>query len=294
MPPTSVLITGGSGFLAPNLAMAIAEKWPSTSIHCLVEPGTALPQAVARDRIRAVEADLLSAAVPDGTRLVVHCAAIRDPGSQLLHRINVEGTLRLADQAAASGADFIYMSTQSVYGSANSMPARESDTPLPDNTYGRTKLEGERMVAQAYADATSSWVALRLARLYGVMATSRYDGMLGRLLVASESGETVTIRGEGASVIDFLHIRDACSAILALCEVLPKLSGAYNLSSGDPTSVLALAKMIRRHRPRLRWEPDPSKKEQRGLWLDTARIETALGWRPGVTMESGVAEALAS
>lgn len=291
--PSTILITGGSGFLAPNLAVAMAEAWPSADIYCLTEPGTTLPEVVAdRRQIRTIEADLLSARLPDSTRLVVHCAAIRDPASPLLQQVNVEGTRLLADQAAAAGAGFIYASTQSVYGPANTMPASEMEMPIPDNEYGRAKLEGERMVAEAYDGALGNWVALRFARLYGAMHTSRYDGMLGRLLRAAKCGEIVTINGAGASIIDFLHIRDACSAILAVCDALPHLSGPYNISSGDPISILALAQLVRKHRPNLRWQLDPARSEWRGLWLDITRVTATLPWTPQVSIEEGIGEAV--
>jgi dTDP-4-dehydrorhamnose 3,5-epimerase len=71
--------------------------------------------------------------------------------------LNAEAPARLARAARRAGARTVYLSTEYVFsGGAGGMasgPYAESDAPAPINAYGRSKLEGERLVAAADPDA---------------------------------------------------------------------------------------------------------------------------------------------
>jgi dTDP-4-dehydrorhamnose reductase len=130
------LITGAGG----QLGAALSEVFP---------------EADARDH---ASFDVTSGELEYQPGLVLHAAAWtdvdgaeRDPDAARL--VNVEGTARVADL----GAPVVYYSTDYVFDGAKREPYVESDEPNPLSAYGRTKLEGEREVAEGWI-VRSSWL----------------------------------------------------------------------------------------------------------------------------------------
>ncbi len=287
----SYLITGATGFLGPNVAATLAEAFPEAEIWCLEMPGTRLPGVVAAlPQVRCIESDIADVEVPFPEGCVVHCAAVRDPASPRLWEVNAVGPGVLAERAARRNCSFIYASSQSVYGAANELPAREDEEPRPDTEYGRSKLAGERAVEAVYGPE-NGWVALRLARLYGVGVGERYDGVVGAFLGAARSGVEAVVRGDGSAVLDLLDIGDACSAVVAACRHMAELRGPYNVGSGEPLSVLEIAQLVREHRPGFTWRHEPIEDAGPGLWLDSRRFRSATGWTPQLSPREGIARA---
>lgn len=151
-----VLITGGRGRLARAL---MAAAWPVGW----------RPVAVGRAELDITRPDQ----VMDWVRryrpaLIINAAAFtavdlaesrRDAG----FAVNAEGAGGLARAAAAVGARLVHISTDFVFDGQLGRPYVETDETAPLNLYGASKLEGERRVLEACADA----VVLRTAWLLG-------------------------------------------------------------------------------------------------------------------------------
>jgi dTDP-4-dehydrorhamnose reductase len=87
--------------------------------------------------------------------LVIHAAALTDTSlceedPALAMRVNAQGSLHVARACRGVGAAMVYVSTNEVFdGPPGREPYGESDEPNPINAYGRSKLEGERLVREA-------------------------------------------------------------------------------------------------------------------------------------------------
>jgi nucleoside-diphosphate-sugar epimerase len=106
----------------------------------------------------------------EGIEAVVHLAAFfRGATEAEALAINLDGTLALADAARQSGAKFIYISTNLVYGPGRGRPACEDDEPRPStgHVYPVSKLAAERALRQSYQDRMRELAILRLAFVYG-------------------------------------------------------------------------------------------------------------------------------
>ena len=142
MVPTAakILILGGRGMLGSDLA-AVCERQG-------LEPVVLdLPQFDITNR------EQLSDAVVNA-QVVVNCAAYtnvdgaekdRDPA----HKINAEAVGQLGALARQADAWVLHVSTDFVFDGRSDKPYVETDPPNPINTYGKSKLAGEQLLAQS-------------------------------------------------------------------------------------------------------------------------------------------------
>lgn len=80
---------------------------------------------------------------------------------ELAMRINAEAPGVMAMEAAALGAAMIHYSTDYVFDGTKNGPYAEDDAPCPINTYGRSKLAGEKAIQASGANhliLRTSWV----------------------------------------------------------------------------------------------------------------------------------------
>lgn len=115
-------------------------------------------------------APALRDAQPD---VVVNAAAITavddaEDNPQLAQAVNAEGAGHVAAAAAVLGVPVIHVSTDYVFDGRAGRPYAEDDATNPLSVYGRTKLEGERLVAGANPDH----IVLRTAWVYSPFGTN--------------------------------------------------------------------------------------------------------------------------
>jgi dTDP-4-dehydrorhamnose reductase len=176
-----VLITGGAGQLATDLAQALD---------------------VAGDQVRRLDRLALDitdrAAVErelEATRpeLAFNCAAFHNVDAceaeeATAARVNFRAVKGLAESCAGVGCKLIHFSTNYVFDGSAERPYAESDAPSPRSVYAITKLAGE-YAALAYAPSA---LVVRSAGLYGAAGSESKGGnFVERMLARAESGEAI-------------------------------------------------------------------------------------------------------
>lgn len=147
---------------------------------------------------------------------VVHCAAYTavdkaEENSDICRRVNVDGTANVATGCSQIGAKMVYISTDYVFGGAGDQPFEVDDPPAPNNVYGQTKLDGEKVV-QALLD---DYIIARISWAFGVHGANFVKTML-RLGAERESLNVVcdqvgspTFTDDAALLIMTMLERDA-------------------------------------------------------------------------------------
>ena len=113
MPDTTVLVTGGTGFIGRRVVDALADA--GFAVRALVHRN--VPEGGLRDGVEAVEGNVLDpdslARACDGVGAVAHLVAVvRESGDRTFHRINVEGARNVLEAASAAGVErFVLAST---------------------------------------------------------------------------------------------------------------------------------------------------------------------------------------
>lgn len=147
----------------------------------------------------------------------------------LAHRINVAAVSILAVEAKAVGAAMVHYSTDYVFEGTKIGPYVEEDSTGPLNVYGRTKLAGER----ALADAGIPYLVLRTSWVYG----SRGKNFL--LTILKLAGERPELRIVADQMGAPTWSRDIAQATACIAKQwLPNGagSGVYHLTAAGKTS----------------------------------------------------------
>lgn len=195
-----ILVTGASGLLGRTLVSLASER------HEVL--------ALSRDGLDVSDPDSVARAFRGLTpEAVLHCAAYTDvdgaeSAPRLAFEINAEGAARVAREAMGAGAVFLYVSSDYVFDGRARSPYREEESTNPLSSYARSKLEGERRVAEA---CPGLHLIVRTGWLYGPE-----KGFVDWARCRLEAGEELPLvsdqRGSPTSV------RELASAMLTLVE----------------------------------------------------------------------------
>lgn len=204
---------------------------------------------------------------------------------------NIEVTQRLLEAARRSSSlkRFVYASSSSVYGDAERFPTHESDRPQPKSPYGVTKLAAEHLCVLYAQNFDVPTVSLRYFTVYG--PGQRPDMAFTRFLRSAWHDEVIPLFGTGQQIRDFTYIDDVVQANLLAATVKSPAGSVFNVSGGSNISVSGVLDLIGgisgKH---LRIERQPSVAgDVFRTGGEAARIEAALGWRPVVSIEEGLA-----
>jgi len=246
-----VLVTGARGFVGRPVVDAFrAAGWAVTgAVRTRGQGGRG------EDGYREVAAGELSPETDwrealTGADVVVHLAArvhqMRDQAADPLaefRRVNVEGTRRLAEQAAAAGAKrFIFVSSIKVNGEGTA-PGQvycETDAPAPADPYGISKREAEEALREVGARTGLEVVVFRPPLMVG-------RGVKGNLAALSEAIRRRrplpfgSITENRRSLLDVRNLADA----IVVCSSHPRAAGeVFLVSDGVPVSTAVLARQI--------------------------------------------------
>jgi len=98
---------------------------------------------------------------------IINCAAytavdLAESNQEIAYKVNAEGAKNLAKLAKKFRLKLVHVSTDFVFDGKHHLPYKETDMSNPLSVYGRTKLEGERLVLEEYPNS----IILRTAWLY--------------------------------------------------------------------------------------------------------------------------------
>jgi UDP-glucose 4-epimerase len=297
MEETSVLVTGGAGFIGSHVASALA---PDNEVTILdsnpgdAPPGTTPVKGDVRDE-GTVDAAL------EGIDVVFHHAALVSVASSIerpkeSHETNATGTLNVLEAARERDARVVYASSAAVYGQPREVPIPETHRLDPISPYGLTKLASDHYV-RLYNDLYGlETVALRYFNVYGPGQTGGdYAGVIEVFLEQARNGEPITVHGDGEQTRDFVHVDDVVRANLLAAE-MDAVGRAFNVGTGESVTIRELAELVREavgsdseivH-------TDPREGDIEHSRADIQRSRRQLGFDPTVELSDGLCTLLPS
>jgi nucleoside-diphosphate-sugar epimerase len=213
-----VAVTGANGFIGRHLTAALSARGDT-------------PVAIARPFHTAALMERFR-----GVDTVVHLAGLVSAlRAQDFFTANVDGTRAVAEAAAAAGARMIHVSSLAAAGPAPaSAPRSEDDAPSPITPYGRSKLEGERVVL-AMPGLRSA--ILRPGAVYGPGT----DALLPLFRAASLG--VLPLVGRAGAAYTFIHVADVVRAIAAAIDT--DVSGPVFVGHPRPVTTRQLLEAVR-------------------------------------------------
>jgi nucleoside-diphosphate-sugar epimerase len=229
----TVLVTGATGLLGGHvvdLLVARGERVralvrPVEDAQRLVELGVDVRRGDMGDR---KSLDMATR----GVERVLHCAAKTGPwGPEAEYqRVNVWGLRALLEASLAAGVQhFTHVSSITVHGNDIRGSADES-APLrvEPNPYSRTKVAGERLVAEFIRDRSAPITIVRPGWIYGPRDVASF----ARFAMLIKEGK-MPILGSGANHIPLIYVRDVAEGVILASTAPDTIGKAYLLVNDE-------------------------------------------------------------
>jgi len=315
-PPTSILITGLHGFVAPHLVAACAQAYPTAALFGLVHaptlpPGAALAshtQSVAT-HVTEIAGDItddtqvrraLHAAQPD---LIFHLAALSSVSASwqapldALY-VNAGGFVHLAEGIRAEGLAprVVVVGSGEQYGAVEQgdAPITEEAPLRPVNPYAVAKATQDLFAFQYFKAYHLDVVRARPFNHFGPGQGADFVvASFARQIAQIEAGAVSPILTVGnlAAQRDFLPVSDVAQAYVALARH-GRAGEAYNVGSGVARSIASILDMlVKMANVEVQVQVDMAlfrPTETPRLWADTAKIRRDTGWSPTIPLEEAL------
>jgi UDP-glucose 4-epimerase len=320
-----VLVTGGAGYIGSTTAKALEQAGHTPVILDSLLTG---PRAFVGDRI-FYEGDIADRALvrrvvdehPD-LECTIHMAArIVAPESveqpYEYYRDNVAKSLELFDELNRLGKNrVVFSSSASLYGTVEGFEVGESSPLDPPSPYARTKRVMEQVLEDIAAATDLRAVILRYFNPIGSdpdLETGVYarepSHVLGQLVMAAQGlKDAFTITGtehptrDGTGIRDYVHVWDLAEAHVTAVEEFDRVveeegapSTILNLGTGDGVTVRELVTAFEKvyGKPVPVKEGPPRPGDAVGAFANVDKAREVLGWNSALTLEDGIASALA-
>ena len=226
--------------------------------------------------------------------------AVADPLIEY-RRVNVEGTLNLARQAAQAGVKrFIFISSIGVNGNVNTCPFTEHDEPNPVEPYAQSKREAEQGLWDIQGETGMELVIIRPPLVYGPNA----PGNFGSLMRWVEKGVPLPL-GAIHNKRSLVALDNLVDLIITCIEHPAAANQVFLAGDGQDVSTSELLRGVGRAMGKpARLIPVPAgllmfgagllgKKAvaQRllgSLQVDISKARNLLGWEPPLSVEEGL------
>lgn len=227
-----VLVTGAAGFLGGHLVDMLIER--GDEVRAMVRPVEDTARLRALPGVEVVPGDLTDAAslkrAVQGVECVYNVAAKTGPWGleREYNAINVWGVADLITAAMEAGVRrIVHTSSITVYGHhLRGLVTEEHPYIAEDNPYSRTKIAGEKLIADMVKGRSAPVVIVRPGWIYG----PRDNASFGRFVALVDSGKGFII-GSGKNILPVVYVRDVAQGLILAGNADERLVGrAYTLA----------------------------------------------------------------
>ncbi|SCD22489.1 dTDP-4-dehydrorhamnose reductase [Brucella inopinata] len=228
-----IVVTGREGQVVQSLLEKAVPR-PDLEVIALGRPELDLikPDTV-RSAIEAIKPDLVVSAS------AYTAVDLAEDEQELAFAVNAIGAEAVAEAAKNCGVPVIHLSTDYVFAGDADEPYAETDVTGPRSVYGRSKLEGERLVAHA----NPRHIILRTAWVYSLFGKNFVKTMLK---LAETRDALSVVSDQWGNPTSALDIADAIIQVADHLAATPGFSayGVYHLVGAGDTNWSGFARAI--------------------------------------------------
>ncbi|HEY7562632.1 MAG TPA: dTDP-glucose 4,6-dehydratase, partial [Gaiellaceae bacterium] len=245
-----ILVTGGCGFIGSHFVKRLVGGGDEVIVL------DKLTYSGRRENLDGVDCELVVGDVADpeivaraaeGCKAIVNLAAETHVDRSILGatdfgRTEFFGTQVLLEEVRRTGARFVQVSTDEVYGDLErGGSAKETDPVSPSSPYSVAKAAGDLHVPAYVRTFGVNASITRGSNSYG---PNQYPEKLVPLFVTNAlDGEPLPVYGDGRQVRDWLHVEDHCEGIWTVME-RGTPGEVYNVGGGHEETNLEITRRI--------------------------------------------------
>ncbi len=305
-----ILLTGATGFVGRELLERMVAQVDLQPVAVVRKSSAVLTNHVATFRVAGIEGDTDWRPALEGVDAVIHCAArvhvMHDSSSDPLaefRKVNVDGTLNLARQAARAGVRrFIFISSIKVNGEGTELgkPYFADSHPAPLDPYGVSKMEAEYGLRDLASETGIELVIIRPVLVYGPGVKANFRSMMNwlrmgvplplgaihnkRSLVSLDNlvDLIVTCIDHPAAANQTFLVSDGED--LSTTELLRRMS----LALGKPARLLPVPAALLESAAAMLGKKNVAQRLCGSLQVDISKTRELLGWAPPVSVDQAL------
>nr|WP_315482499.1 SDR family oxidoreductase [uncultured Undibacterium sp.] len=307
-----ILITGATGFVGSHLLqMALAQN---RQVICPVRAQNSAADAWV-SHISGIDSKTDWQTHLTNVNTVIHCAArvhvMNDTAADPLlafREVNLYGSLRLAEQAAAAGvSQFIYLSSIKVNGEVtpDGNAFTEDDTPQASDPYGISKQEAETALLELGRRTGMAITIIRPPLVYGKGVAANFLSLL--IWVKKQFPLPLASIHNQRS---FVFVKNLCDFILHCVQNPQAFNQIFLISDGKdlsttellqeaakalevPSHLLPCPVSVIRFGARLLGKSNIADRLCQSLRVDSSKAREQMRWMPPYTVQQGLRESAA-
>jgi UDP-glucuronate 4-epimerase len=267
---STIVVTGGAGFIGSHLCEALLKKGNTVinidSFNDYYDPKIKRNNVEeTRSFIRVNQIDDNSYKVAEGdirdcgflkqvfeenqVDTIVHLAAYAGvrPSIQnpvLYTDVNINGTVNLLEISKMCDIKrFVFASSSSVYGNNTKVPFAEDDVvDFPISPYAATKKAGELLCHTYHSLYNINMACLRFFTVYG--PRQRPDLAINKFTKLISAGQPIPFYGDGTTERDYTYIEDIIDGLTKAIHWVGEGQGKYEVFNLGESNTVTLSRMV--------------------------------------------------
>lgn len=313
---TTILITGGGGFIGSNLCHYFVEK--GYNVICLDNFATGnkknIEPLLEKSNFKLIVGDIcdLDTCMNACKNIdyVLHQAALGSVPRSInnpiaTHQVNTSGFLNMLVAARDNNIKrFVYAASSSTYGDSTALPKIEEQIGKPLSPYAVTKLVNELYADVFHKTYGTDYIGLRYFNVFGRRQDPNggYAAVLPKFVMQLMNYESPVINGDGEYSRDFTYIDNVIQAneLALFTKNIKALNQVYNVAYGQKATlnqmVETLINTLSEYDPKIKdvkitYGPVRSGDIPHSL-ASIEKAKNLLGYQPKFALQDGLKEAV--